>query len=305
MKLKNINEFELISKLTAGLAKDSSVAKSVGDDAAVIEYNKEEYLLFATDILVEDVHFKIESSNIKSIGYKSLAVNISDIAAMAGIPKYAVCSLALPKSLSIDYTQALYQGIKKAADLYNVSIVGGDISTSNKLIINNAVLGLVKKKNLTLRETAKVKDAIFVTGSLGGSFKGKHLSFKPRIKEAQILTDKFDITSMIDLSDGLASDLYQIITQSKVGAVIYQDKIPLSKEAEDIKSALYDGEDFELLFTANKKDAQKIKKLMSHQIKISEIGEIINSSKGYNLITTEGKRKSISLDQSFHHFKKI
>ena len=156
MKLKRIDEFELIKELTSGLKKSSSVIKSVGDDAAVIRYKKGVCLLLTTDILIEDVHFKINKASPKDIGYKALACNISDIAAMGGVPKYAVISLGLSNNLSLDFAKSLYKGLEKVAKVYDVEIVGGDISRSKKLIINIALLGYVKSKNLTFRDKAKV-----------------------------------------------------------------------------------------------------------------------------------------------------
>lgn len=304
MKLKGINEFELIERLTFDFKKGKSLIKSIGDDTAVIRYKKGTHLLLTTDILIENVHFKIKEASAQAIGHKALACNISDIAAMGGVPKYAVVSLGLSKDLSLDFVKSIYKGIKRTAKLYDVEIVGGDISRSKKLIINIALIGFAKSKNLTLRDKAKVNDRIFVTGYLGGSLKKKHLTFKPRLKEALILTTKYKINSMIDLSDGLASDLKRIIEESRVGAFIYTQQLPLSKDANSVYSALYDGEDFELLFTVNEKEAKRLNAKSSNdlRIQVTEIGIIVNKKEGFKLIDRKGRKKDISLKKGFKHF---
>ncbi|HDM37614.1 MAG TPA: thiamine-phosphate kinase [Candidatus Omnitrophica bacterium] len=302
MKLKGLDEFELIKRLTSGLKKDSSIIKGVGDDAAIIKYKKDKYIILTTDILIEDVHFKIKEAEPELIGHKSLACNISDIAATGGFPKYALVSLGLPKRLDFDFVNSIYKGIKKTANRYNIKIVGGDTSSSKKLIINIALLGFVDKGNITLRSGAKIGDRIFVSGYLGGAYKKKHFSFKPRLKEALYLVENYKINSMIDLSDGLASDLNQILKASKVGALIYEDKIPLSKEAKDINSALYDGEDFELLFTVDKDEARRIERISSKIIKLTELGQIVGRDKGFKMLTHKKRMKEVSLKFTFRHF---
>ncbi len=301
MKLKGIDETQLIKRLTSRLKKDSTILKGVGDDSAVIKYKKNTYLLITTDILIEDVHFKIKKTKPELIGHKALACNISDIAAMGGKPKYAVISLGLPRDLDLNFADAIFKGIRKEAILYGIKIVGGDISSSSKVIINITLIGFAKKKNLTFRDTAKVGDKIFVTGKLGGSQRGKHLSFRPRLNEALSLIRKYKINSMIDLSDGLAQDLNNIIQPSKVGALIYEDKIPLSKDA-DINSALYEGEDFELLFTTGKEESKKIEVSKIKGLKVTKIGEIVNKSKRFKIIDKDKKAKDISLRYTFKHF---
>lgn len=304
MKLKGIDEFTLIKKLTRNLKEDIFVLKGVGDDAAVIKYKKGENLLLTTDILIEGVHFKIKDATPYVIGHKALACSLSDIAAMGGCPKYALVSLGLPANLTYEFVKSLYRGIAKLADDYNVKIVGGDISRSEKVIINIALLGLVKSKNLILRSKARIDDRIFVTGFLGGSQRGKHLNFKPRLKEAHILTTEYKINSMIDLSDGLASGIKRIIEASLAGAFIYEEKIPLSKGIKDTSSALYDGEDFELLFTLSAKEACRLKQkhLKPLKTKVTEIGIIVNKREGFKIIDKEGKKRPVSLKKGFKHF---
>ena len=152
----------------------------------------------------------------------------------------------------------LAKGLFDLAKKFNINIVGGDISASDKLIIDVSMLGEVNKNKLCLRQGAKIGDIIMVTGEFGGSIKGKHLKFTPRLKEAQFLVNNFKVNSMIDVSDGLLQDLGHILKQSKAGAVLYERLIPLSKQAQGIEEALCSGEEFELLFTASRLEANKI-----------------------------------------------
>ncbi|MCK5306212.1 MAG: thiamine-monophosphate kinase [Candidatus Omnitrophica bacterium] len=305
MRLKDINEFDLIRKLTAGAKGNKALIKGIGDDTAVIAYKKNNYLLFTTDIIIEGVHFDLKKAKAGQIGHKALASNISDIAAMGGSPAYAVVSLGLPGKLRLDFAKSLYNGIKKTANCFSVKIVGGDVSASEKLIINIALLGFAKKKNLTLRSGARAGDRIFVTGRLGGSGRKKHLTFKPRVKEALLLTSGYKINAMIDLSDGLISDLRHIVNESAAGACLYRKKIPLSKEASGEESALYEGEDFELLFTLNEKEAGRLKErgLKGSRLKLTEIGRVTEKDRGLTIVDEDGKEKKLSFGKGFRHFK--
>jgi len=270
MRIRDLGEFKLIKRFAGSTNLD---------DTAVLKYKKDRYLLFTTDMLLEGRHFR-KSASPYLIGKKSLSVNISDIAAMGGIPKCAVISLGLPGSLKVKYVDAIYKGIRGVAGKFKVDLVGGDTICSKKIIINIALLGEVEKKNLVLRSGAKKGDAIFVTGSIGGSLKGKHLKFTPRLKEARFLTKNFNIHSMIDVSDGLLADLGHILERSNVGAVIDEKAIPLTGSIED-------GEDFELVFTISKKDVKKLVKSWPFKTRLSRIGEITGKekklpAKGYN-----------------------
>ena len=184
-KLQDIGEFGLIKRIAdKEKISDKDVVVGIGDDTAVLKYKKNLYLLLTTDMLVEDVHFNQKATPFQ-IGWKALAVNISDIAAMGGIPKYGLVSLGLKKNTSLKFVDELYRGIKTIAKRFDVQIVGGDTVSSSKLVINIALTGEVEKKYLTLRKGAKIGDKIYVTGRLGGSIIGKHLSFIPRVKEAR------------------------------------------------------------------------------------------------------------------------
>ena len=297
MKLKKLGETGLIERL-------AKYVKGIGDDCAVIRISKKKYLLITIDMLLEDVDFKLKEATPYQIGWKSLACGLSDIASMGGAAKYAVVSLGLPGKLSVEFVDGLYRGIKALAKRFDVEIVGGDTNASKKLVIDVAVLGFIQPDRLTLRSGAKPGDIICVTGVLGGSYKSKrHLTFVPRLNEARSLVKNFRITSMIDISDGLSTDLNHIAKESGVGACVYEELIPLSKDAKNVSAALNEGEDFELLFTMPLREARRLarKGLGSNGVKITQIGEILDKKIGVKIITSDGRVKDLK-SKGFSHF---
>jgi len=300
MKLKDLGEFKFIDRIEKGIRLSSRVIKGIGDDAAVLKYKKDKYLLFTTDMLLEGRHF-YRSSRPKLVGEKALSCNISDIAAMGGLPRFAVISIGLPGSLNLGYADGLYRGIKKVAARFGIDLVGGDTVSSEKIIINIALIGEVEKENLALRSGAKQNDAIFVTGDIGGSIKGRHLNFSPRLKEARFLVKNFKINSMIDVSDGLLADLGHILQESDKGARIFEKAVPVSQDAADFDSAVMDGEDFELIFTFPEKHADRLKKIWPFKTRLSRIGAILNKRKGFYLVRKSGKSERIK-PVGFTHF---
>lgn len=298
MLVDNIGEFGLIERFRKLLKTDSSVIKGSGDDCAVIKFDKARYLLFTCDMLVEGIDF-LSNENPYLIGRKAVASSISDIAACAGLPRYALVSLGIPKKTSIEFLDKFFKGMLTLCKKYKINLVGGDVSKQDKLTIDVSMLGVVEKKNLILRCGAKKNDIIFVTGELGGAIYGKHLRFTPRIKEARFLIRNFKINSMIDISDGLTQDLGHILRESNAGAVIYEELIPLSEKAANLDDALYTGEDFELLFTMSCKEAKRLMaKDPSH---FRPIGEITEKKYGLKLVDKEGKEKAVS-PKGFTHF---
>lgn len=301
MSLQKIGEFALISALSKSLSLSKNVIKGIGDDTAVLPLNKSKYLLLTTDMLVQDVHFTRKAAP-EMIGHKALACNISDIAAMGGMPTHAVVSIGLSKHCSTEFVKKVYAGINSLARNFQVGIVGGDTVRARQFVINIALLGEVEKKNLVLRSGAGDGDWIWVTGPLGRAWKtDKHLSFTPRVAEARFLVSRFKPSAMIDVSDGLAGDLGHILEQSRVGAVLFDDQLPLNKGAS-LRDALYDGEDFELAFTMN---PAKAKKLMEWQERKQRwffypIGRITNS-KGLKLLGKDGREKKLEI-KGFTHF---
>jgi thiamine-monophosphate kinase len=297
MLIKDLGEFRLIERIKKLVKTDSSVIKGIGDDCSVIKFNKTHYLLYTCDMLVEGVDF-VSKDKPYLIGRKALAVSISDIAACGGIPRYALVSLGIPKFASWESVNNIYKGMINLAKMYNINIVGGDISQAQKLTIDISMSGLVEKKYLVLRNGAKKGDIIFVSGNFGGSIVGKHLKFTPRLKEARFLVNNFKINSMIDVSDGLSQDLNHILKESKVGAIIYEDLIPLSKECRGIKDALCSGEDFELLFTLSLKEARR---LLRKRDDFTPIGRIAQGKKGLRLVDKQGSVSRLK-SLGFLHF---
>jgi thiamine-monophosphate kinase len=299
MLVRKIGEFGLINRIKKIIRTDSSVIKGIGDDCAVLKYDKNHYQLLTCDMLVEGVDFTRKDKPFL-VGRKALAISISDIASCGGEPRYALVSLGIPKSTPVDLVDKIYWGMISLAKLYKTNIVGGDISSARSLTINVSLLGEVEKNNLLLRSTALPGDFIFVTGDLGGSISGKHLKFTPRLKEARFLVKNFKINSMIDVSDGLASDLGHILKESRVGAFIYEKLIPVSKQARSLADALYMGEDFELLFTMPRKQAGKLMH-MKKRINCRLIGEIVDKNEGLRLVDGKGRIRLLKL-RGFRHF---
>ena len=285
-----MNEFELIARLTKSLPTNGSVVVGAGDDCAVLDLGvPEKLILFKTDAVVEGIHFTQETPPEK-IGRKALARALSDIAAMAGTPTAALVTIALPKQFNAGFVAKIYDGLNSLAKKYGVAIVGGETTTNpGRILISIALLGTVPRGRRILRSGAKVGDAIFVTGELGGSLAGKHLDFEPRLEEARWLAEHFHLHALLDLSDGLAGDLRHIINASKVGAELLKSALPVSREAKlhakenpsakpAALAALTDGEDFELLFTVAGKDAVKLLdawKKKFPKVKLSCIGKIV------------------------------
>ncbi len=299
-KLSHIGEFGLIDLLKQKMSSSRDVIKGIGDDAAVMRLDVRKFLLLTTDMLVEGVHFTKRMDPF-GIGHKAMACNISDIAAMGGWPTFAVVSLGVPGRLGVDFVKKIYQGLNALARSFRVAIVGGDTVRSRTIVINVALLGEVNRRQLVLRSGAKVGDQIFVTGPLGRSFQsGRHLTFTPRIAESQFLVKHFLPTAMIDLSDGLSSDLGHILDQSRVAARIYADKVPLNPRAT-LQQALTDGEDFELLFTLPKKEASRLAKTKSKGCEWIWIGEIVEKKNGLILRSRHGQETPVRR-KGFRHF---
>jgi thiamine-monophosphate kinase len=298
--LSQLGEFGFIDLIKKQAKTSRPVIKGIGDDTAVLPLSAKKYLLLTTDMLVEGVHFTLKMPS-KTIGHKAIASSISDIAAMGGMPKYAVVSLGAPPTASRQMISQIYQGICKTAKKFHVGIVGGDTVKSQKIIINVALLGEAKKSDVVYRNGARAGDQIFVTGSLGGSLSsGWHLRFVPRVAEARYLAEKYKPTAMIDISDGLAADLGHILKESRVGAVIEESSVPKRGKAR-LKDALYDGEDFELLFTLPPLKAQKLEGRNKGKYRFDRIGEIVPKSKGLRLKTSAGRLKKLNI-KGYTHF---
>lgn len=298
MSLTDIGEFGLIERFRKAIKLDSSVVKGSGDDCAVIKFDKNNYLLFTCDMIVENVDFLTHDKQ-EYIGRKALAVSLSDIAACGGIPRYCLVSLGIPKGMSLKKIDKISRGMFGLAKEYKVNIVGGDLSRANCLTIDISMLGTVEKKYLCTRDGARPGDIIFVTGDLGGSIRGKHLEFTPRLKEARFLVKNFKVNSMIDISDGLTQDLGHILRESRAGAIIYEDLIPISQDARSLEEALFMGEDFELLFTLSCVEAKKL--LDKRLNKFRPIGEIVERKYGLRLIDKRNRERMVK-PKGYRHF---
>lgn len=299
MKIKKLGEFGLIDLIGKMVRSSPGIIRGIGDDCAVLPFNRRDFLLLTCDMLVEEVDFTLRD-RLYLVGRKAMGCCLSDIAACGGQPRYAQISLGLPCGVSIKRVKELYRGIISQAQDFRVAIVGGDISRSDKLIINAGLVGMVERKNLILRQGAKQRDVIFVSGKLGGSIYSRHLNFTPRIKEARYLVKNYKINSMIDISDGLIQDLGHVLKQSGQGAVVFRDSIPVSLDARSFDEALYMGEDFELLFTLCPAEARRL--IRSKQNKrFFPIGDIVDKAHGLILIDRQGKRIKLK-SGGFRHF---
>lgn len=298
MRLPEASELNLITRISRKINTDSSVVCGIGDDSAVLKYTKDRYLLYTCDMLIEGADFTSRARP-EQIGHKALASSLSDIAAMGGLPRYALVSLGLPKRDTQSFIDGFYDGLRKLARQFKVNVVGGDLSASDKIIVDVSVIGQVSKRNLTLRKGARTGDIIFVSGSLGGSIYGKHLSFIPRVSEANYLVSHYKVSAMMDISDGLSLDLYRLCQASGVGAAIYEDLIPVASEAKSFDEALHMGEDFELLFTMPVIQARRL--IKSRRDIFKAIGEIRENKFGLKLITRDYQEKPL-VPKGYQHF---
>jgi thiamine-monophosphate kinase len=297
-----VNEFELIARLTQHLPTNEGVVVGAGDDCAVLHaYDPDCYLLLKTDAVVEGVHFNRDAVP-EQIGHKALGRCLSDVAAMAGTPRDAVVTLGLPAAFEASWAERLYEGLNALARRYSVAIVGGEtVQSPDRCFLSVAVLGSVLKDKCILRSGARAGDALFLTGELGGSLASKHLTFEPRVREAHWLAEHFALHAMIDLSDGLASDLRHILEASKVGAEVLASALPISHAARlraktgaskksPLLAALTDGEDFELLFTSAPGNAVRLLDTWKQQFphtRLTCIGKV-TPGPGVVLKTKEG-----------------
>lgn len=323
-ELDELGEFGLIDHLTAQfpLANPSSV-KGVGDDAAVIDHQGERTLV-SVDLLVEGVHFDMTYTPLKHLGYKSAVVNFSDIYAMNGTPTQIVVGLAVSNRYSLEALEALYDGIRLACERYHVDMVGGDTTSSTSgLVISITVIGKAKEEDIVYRSGAKKNDLLCVSGDLGGAYMGLLVlnrekaefltnpnmqpkldgmdyvlerQLKPEARKdivEQLKTLGVKPTSMIDISDGLASEILHLCKESGVGCQLYEDKIPidpltakLSKEFDIVPSvsALSGGEDYELLFTIDQSDYEKIKSISAD---VSVIGYMTDDKSIAEMVTND------------------
>jgi thiamine-monophosphate kinase len=322
--LAELGEFGLINHITQYFTtKNTSTKYAVGDDAAVIS-NKDETLV-TTDLLIEGVHFDLSYMPLKHLGYKAVMVNLSDVYAMNGTATQITVSIAVSNRFTLEAIEELYAGIQLACDTYNVDLVGGDTTSSTKgILISVTAIGSAKEEDIVYRHGAKATDLIVVTGDLGAAYLGLQVlerekqvfsvdpnnqpdldsytylierQLKPEARKdiAGFLKElEVKPTAMIDISDGLSSEIMHICSQSKVGCKIYEEKLPLDPqvisaceefELDSTMVALSGGEDYELLFTVPIADFEKIKGNPNFSI----IGHITEENQGLNLVTRAGQ----------------
>lgn len=338
-ELTELGEFGLIDHLAAGIKlKNASSVKGIGDDAAVID-SGDVYTLVSTDLLVEGVHFDLTYTPLKHLGYKSATVNFSDICAMNGVPQQLTVGIAVSNRFSLEAVEEIYSGIRLACDKYNVDLVGGDTTSSKSgLFLSLTVIGTVPKNEVVYRSTANENDLICVSGDLGSAYAGllllerekavytanpdmqpdlggfdyileRQLKPEPRTDLVSLFKEhKLVPTSMIDVSDGLASDILHICTTSGKGCAIYEEKIPIdvstinlcdSVNIDPTTAALNGGEDYELLFTVSQKDYE----LLKNFTEVSIIGHITDKNSGTNLVTRSGQLVPLTA-QGWNSFRK-
>jgi thiamine-monophosphate kinase len=281
MKLSDLGEDRLLARLLPRLRSGKSVLAGAGDDCAVVRFaDDKKLMLLKTDCVVEGVHFR-PSDDAAAVGWKAMMRPLSDFAAMSGLPQFALVTLIAPSRTSVRKIDNLYRGLQRAAARFDVSIVGGETSgTRGPIAISVAVVGFVEKDRWVSRRGGKVGDDLFVTGRLGGSIRGKHLRFMPRIHESRWLTENFSIHAMMDLSDGLGVDLPRLAKASKVGFKIDMERVPLNRGVR-IDNAISDGEDFELLFAIPPRDRARLERSWKKQfpkLPLTRIGQLHRKS---------------------------
>ncbi len=303
--------------------RQASTIKGVGDDAAVLGFDKKSVLI-SSDMLMEGVHFNLEYTPLKHLGYKAVIVNLSDIYAMNAIPTQIIVNIALSAKFSVEAVDEIYEGVKLACEKYNVDLAGGDTTSSlTGLAISVAVIGEADKENITYRDGAKKNDLICVTGDLGGAFAGLHLLEREKKISSEGGGEKIKLqgyeyllarqlkpeapsdlsgvlrehnikpTAMIDVSDGLSSEMIHICQSSGLGCKIFQDKIPIADQTarlageldiDPVTCALNGGEDYELLFTVSLNDNEKIKDMKG----ITMIGHMADKDNGMVMVSSHG-----------------
>lgn len=278
-------ELEFIQWLEQRWGNLPGIARGIGDDGAVIELPQPTQLVVATDMLIEGAHFRWGEHSAEQIGYKALGVNLSDLAAMGAKPLAAFVALALPRcSDPAPLARGIMQGMVPLAERFGCPIAGGDTNVAEtSLSVAVTVLGTVGERGPLLRRGARPGDRIFVTGQLGGSLAGKHVSFEPRVHEALSLHECYNLHAAMDISDGLALDLSRLARQSGVGAIVVADRVPIAQAAQlmasadptrtPLEHALGDGEDFELLLAVDPADAARMLQEAPLDCGLTDIGE--------------------------------
>jgi len=310
-QINPVGEFDLIAWIRGRSGVGGSVPLGIGDDCALIRPSPGAELLVTTDMLMDGRHFRLGEASAAEVGYKALAVNLSDIAAMAGIPVAAFVAVALPLGDAVAIAQGLHSGMAPLAERFGLTLAGGDTNSwDGPLVITITLLGETTSRGAVRRSGAKPGDAIIVTGPLGGSLhSGRHLKPQPRIAEALRIAESVSIHAMIDLSDGLASDLGHILTESgNLGAFLIAETIPIHPDARAMSRAdgrsaldhaLRDGEDFELCLTLAPSDWERLHANPPGDVELLRVGTITDDP-GIRLQHLDGSIEA-SLPRGFDH----
>jgi thiamine-monophosphate kinase len=329
MKLSRLGEFGLIERVRRIAPTSRDVRLGIGDDAAWVRAKTDTFLVTA-DLLIEGVHFNLDWTSLFDLGYKTLAVNLSDIAAMGGTPAYVVISLGIPRRFRSTQIEDFYKGIRSLASEHKVAVVGGDTSVADCLIISACLMGHAPYQPIT-RSGAEVTNDIYVTGTLGDSALGfellknkpagmrkdlasqlitRHHKPTPRVAVGSLLARERLATAMIDVSDGLLQDLGHIAEASGIGATVWEERLPISRAYHQLEEkhgrryALTGGEDYELLFCARRSDRRRIEKLQGQtKVPIARIGTCVSADEGILVLGRSGE--PVSFPAGGHdHFKK-
>jgi thiamine-monophosphate kinase len=337
MRLNDIGEFGIIRRIAGILGQaPADVVEGIGDDVAVLRTGGPEYLLATCDAQVENIHFRLETITPYQLGRKVAAINLSDIAAMGGIPSWGLASLALPGGTKATFVDGLYEGMRDEMAAAGAAIVGGNLSgIRSEIVISFCLLGRVAPESLVLRRGARKDDLILVTGWPGESRAGlefilrpelpvaegirkkmleRHLTPTPRLREGQLLGRSGKVHAMVDVSDGILGDLRHICEASGLGAELNVADLPISPECVSVAAAagvepekwvLTGGEDFELLFTASLEDAAEIRELLMRETGLTchMIGRMKGKESGIVLISSDGSKRPVSTGpQGWEHF---
>jgi thiamine-monophosphate kinase len=307
MRLRDLGEADLITRIRDRF-RNASLPVGIGDDAAIVDLPPGHSLVFCSDLLVESRHFLREIHPPDSIGYKAVAVNVSDVGAMGGVPMYFVVSLAAPGDLEIAWVDLFYSGVKKACDKFDIALVGGDSSSSRDIFVDVSMIGRIPQDGAVLRSGARVGDKIYVTGTLGGSMQGlellragkkdgraieRHLRPEPRHRVGAAVRKQSH--AMTDVSDGLSTDLTHIAVSSGVTARIYRDKLPAEEGSTEIQ-VLHGGEEYELIITAPELPDSV------EGVNLTCIGEIVPSIKEHQVLLVDGSSELVLHPRGWDHF---
>lgn len=312
--LSELGERAAIQQLCKGLTTQKDVVVGPGDDCAVVrlQENSPSDLVFTSDPVIQGIHFDDHAAP-AAVGHKLVARSLSDLAAMGAAPRWALINIESPTTTSLEWLEQLYEGAQATADRYRLSIVGGDTAKGEHLALHLFACGELPHGTARLRSGVKPGDALYVTGTLGGSLNGRHLTFEPRVHEGRWLRDH--VTAMIDVSDGLASDARQMAEQSKLCLELFKERIPVStgvrrqtKDPDDaLTRALSDGEDFELCFSVPSESCNGFEADWKHQfpeLKMTRIGKAVEGEPRLCLLSRDGRRTVVA-DSGYNHFRPI